>query len=135
MTDNWASTITRHLREDLKMEKITLDLRSFFKRLGRSLQGLLSIYVDDGIHSGAMSFLKECYRTQERFRSIDREMDLLKFARVEFETILHGVLLEQKAYVAGIQTDAVGLFFLLANILQTTINLGGFYPTEHYVLC
>lgn len=78
-------------------------LSLFYKKRNRILFGLSGMYVDDRIHAGTKMFLEECNKTQEQFKSKEREMDHFTFAVVEKETTTNRFKIQHQAYSAGIK--------------------------------
>lgn len=94
--DYWDVTMARHLKQDLGMDRTALGISLFFKLIQGQLGGLSGTYVDDGIHAGNEDFLKECDKTQEKFKSRARELDNFTFSGIQLETTPDGIRLHQE---------------------------------------
>jgi hypothetical protein len=68
--DYWHNTMSRHLKEDLKMKPCTGDISMFYKHLNDGLGGMTGTHVDDSISAGTFQFGALTAKTMEKFESL-----------------------------------------------------------------
>ena len=91
--DYWHETFKLHLRKDLLMKQTDGDLALWFKGVGKALQGLIGVYVDDQLGCGTKEFVKYSEETEKKFKSRARCFDKLHFAGIEIDTLQDGSIL------------------------------------------
>jgi hypothetical protein len=107
--DYWNETMTRHLKEDIKMSTISGDMSLFYKHANHKLQGLIGTYVDDSLLAGTDYFQNLTLKSMTKFESSERELDHTKFAGVSITTVPDGIEAHQTDYVQNLcilPTDA-----------------------------
>ena len=91
--DYWHERFKLHLRKDLLMKQTDGDLALWFKGVGKALQGLIGVYVDDQLGCGTKEFVKYSEETEKKFKSRARCFDKLHFAGIEIDTLQDGSIL------------------------------------------
>lgn len=67
--DYWDSTMTNHLKGELRMSQTIIYITIFFLKEKGKLEGISVIYVNGGIHAETKTFMSMCDKNQARFKS------------------------------------------------------------------
>ena len=97
--DIWNTTFSKHLQEDLGMQRAQTDMSMFFKRDRKELTGIEATYVDDSLAVGDESFNILTNETGKRFEAKEKEFNSLRFSGVYIETSEKGFRIHQKSYI------------------------------------
>jgi Reverse transcriptase (RNA-dependent DNA polymerase) len=97
--DYWHNTMSRYLKEDLKMKPCTDEMSLFYKHLNDDLGGMTGTHVDDSISAGTSQFGALTEKTMERFESREKVKDNNNFTGVNIRATEEGFKLDQKDYI------------------------------------